>query len=253
MEVHVLASGSDGNCMVVRHEGRAVMVDQGISHKRIESLMNINGLDSSEIECILVTHEHSDHVKGVGPSARKFKCPVMCNQSTFNASTCIGKVEYSPITTSNFFEVAGMKIMPMPTSHDAAEPVAYMIKAGDKTVTIATDTGILTFPVMQGLREADIAIIESNYDKHMLENGPYPYPLKRRIDSDKGHMSNVMCADAITKTSKEGRQIFLAHLSKNNNTPDVAKDTVSQITGIKRYKLDCLDPTICDDTRILKA
>lgn len=250
MEVHILASGSDGNCAVIRHEGRAVMVDAGISCKRIVSLMNLNGLDPAEIECILITHEHSDHVSGAGPTARKFDCPVMCNQQTFDACN-LGKVEHVPIVPLNSFSAAGITIMPLPTSHNAANPVSYMFKTEDKTAMIATDTGCVTYPMEQALREADVAVIESNYDRKMLHEGPYPYNLKKLIDSDRGHLSNVMCADVLKKTDHEGRTVFLAHLSKTNNTPDIARDTVSELTGIKRFKLDCLE--FQGDTRILKV
>lgn len=249
MEVHILASGSDGNCAVIRHEDRAIMVDAGLSAKRIISLMNLNGLDPKEIECILITHEHSDHVSGAGPVARKLDCPVMCNQQTFDACN-IGKVEHIPIDPLNTFSAAGISVMPLPTSHNAVNPVSYMFKIGGKTAVIATDTGCVTFPIEQALMEADVAVLESNYDRRMLHEGPYPYNLKKLIDSDHGHLSNVMCADILKKTDHEGRQVFLAHLSKTNNTPDVARDTVSELTGMRRFRLDCLE--FPGDTRVIK-
>ncbi len=250
VEVHVLASGSDGNCYVVRSEDRAVMIDAGLSYKKIKSLMDINGIDDSEIEALFVTHEHSDHVGGAGVISRKLDIPVYCNQRTFDASN-LGKVQFNPITMMNTVSVAGMDIIALPTSHDAVEPCAYMLNAGGTKALIATDTGKITFPVEHALEEANIAVIESNYDKRMLDYGPYPPSLKRLIDSDIGHMSNLECARAVKRTMhNNGRKIFLGHLSRHNNTPDIAKDTMSDITGIRRFHFDCLE---CQgDTRILK-
>ena len=251
LEVHVLASGSDGNCSVIRSEDRAIMVDAGLSYKKIKSLMDINGIDETEIEALFVTHEHSDHVSGAGVISRKLDIPIYCNQRTFNASTTLGKVDHVPITMMNTVCVAGMNVLALPTSHDAVEPCAYLFDTGEKKVLIATDTGKITYPVEHALEEADIAIVESNYDKRMLDYGPYPPSLKRLIDSDIGHMSNLECAKAIKRTMhNNGRKIFLGHLSRHNNTPDIAKETVSQITGIRRFHFDCLEEQ--GDTRILK-
>lgn len=250
IEVHILASGSDGNCAVIRSEDRSVMIDAGLSYKKIKSLMDLNGIDENTIEALLVTHEHSDHVAGAGIVARKIGIPVFCNRPTFDNSN-LGVVEYRQTDTLHEFTVAGMNVIPLPTSHNAAEPNAYYVTMEDKKILIATDTGKLTYQVEHALSKADIAVIESNYDKRMLDTGPYPVSLKRLIDSDLGHMSNVACAEAIKRTMNEKRQVFLAHLSKKNNTPDVARDTVAQISGIKRHILDCLE--FEGDTRILKV
>lgn len=250
VEVHVLASGSDGNCTVIRSEDRAIMVDAGLSYKKTKSLMDVNGIDESEIEALFITHEHSDHVGGAGAIARKLDIPVFCNQNTFDASN-LGKVAHNPITMMNTVNVAGMNIIALPTSHDAVEPCAYLFDAEGTKVLIATDTGKITYPIEHALEEANIAIIESNYDKKMLDYGPYPPSLKRLIDSDIGHMSNLECARAVKRTMhNNGRKIFLGHLSRHNNTPDVAKDTISEITGIRRFHFDCLE--FQGDTRILK-
>ena len=251
VEVHVLASGSDGNCTVIRNGDRAVMVDAGLSYKRIKSLMDLNGIDDKEIEALLVTHEHSDHVSGAGVISRKLEIPIYCNMRTFQASCQLGNVEHRPITMMNSFDVAGMRAISLPTSHDAVEPCAYLFDSEGTKVLIATDTGKITYPVEHALEEANIAIIESNYDKRMLDHGPYPESLKRLIDSDIGHMSNLECARAVKRTMQNnGRKIFLGHLSRHNNTPDIAKDTISEITGIRRFRFDCLE---CQgDTRVLK-
>jgi Metal-dependent hydrolases of the beta-lactamase superfamily I len=249
-EVHVLASGSDGNCTVIEFDDEAVMIDAGISCKKSLELMSQEGFDHKKLKALLITHEHSDHISGAGPISRKFNIPIMCNRATFDNSF-ISNVEYNEIRTMGSFCVGNMEFTPMPTSHNAVEPNAFLTEAEGKKVLLATDTGKLTFQVEHALAEADVAIIESNYDKKMLSEGPYPLYLKRLIDSDKGHLSNLDCAAAIMRTTKENRQIFLAHLSRTNNEPDLARDTVSKITGMKRLKIDCLE--FQGDTRTLKV
>lgn len=251
VEVHVLASGSDGNCTVVEYEDRALMIDAGLSYKKIKSLMDKSGLDETHIEGILITHEHSDHTSGAGVISRKLDIPVICNESTFAASN-LGSVIYTQILNMRTFDAAGFKVISLPTSHDAIDPNAYLLTAGDEKVLVATDTGKITYPVEHALAEADIAVIESNYDKKMLDEGPYPMQLKRLIDSDVGHMSNVACGEAIKRTmGKPNRKIFLAHLSRHNNTPDTARETVAKITGLRRLTLDCLE--FQGDVRILRT
>jgi len=249
-EVHVLASGSDGNCTIIQFEDEAIMVDAGISCRRIKDLMEKQGVDHKALKALLVTHEHSDHIAGAGPVSRKFDIPVMCNKATFDCSE-IGNVEYAEIKTMGSFCIGSMNITPLPTSHNAAEPNAFLVEAEDKRVLVATDTGKLTFQVEHALKNADVAVIESNYDRKMLAEGPYPVYLKKLIASDIGHLSNIDCADAIKRTMRENRQIFLAHLSKINNVPDIARETVSEVTGLKRLRIDCLE--FPGDTRTIKV
>lgn len=252
LEVHVLASGSDGNCTVIECDGEAVMIDAGVSCKKILAAMDQEGVDKEVVKAILITHEHSDHVAGAGPTARKLGVPVMCNPNTFSQLS-LGNVDYVPFDTSTPFDVGDFHVTPLPTSHNAIEPNAFYTQVDGKGVLLATDTGKLTFQIEAALKMADIAVIESNYDNRMLVDGPYPESLKRLIGSEKGHLSNKDCANAIRRTMVEDshRQLFLAHLSKTNNIPDLARDTVADITGIKRYKIDCLE--FPGDTRTLKA
>ncbi|MCL2317791.1 MAG: MBL fold metallo-hydrolase [Methanomassiliicoccaceae archaeon] len=249
-EVHVLASGSDGNCTVIQFDDEAVMIDAGISCRRIMGLMEKEGVDKKFIKALLVTHEHSDHVAGAGPVSRKFNIPVMCNKATYDAS-CLGNVKYNEIKTMGSFCVGSLNVTPLPTSHNAVDPNAFLVEAGGRSVLVATDTGKLTFQIEHALKNADVAVIESNHDKKMLAEGPYPPYLKKLIASDMGHLSNVACAGAIRRTMKDDRKIFLAHLSKTNNTPDVARETVAEMTGIKRFRIDCLE--FEGDTRTIKV
>jgi len=250
LEVHVLASGSDGNCAVVVCDDHAVMIDAGLSGKRITELMNLNGIDASLIKSILITHEHSDHISGAGIMARKLDVPICCNERTF-ASCNIGTVTYSRTVTMRAFSSGPMEITPLPTSHNASEPNAFLISAEGKKVMIATDTGKMTPEMEREMHDLDLAMLESNYDKHMLATGPYPPMLKRLVGSDIGHLSNIDCAESLRRTMNEHRKIFLAHISRNNNTPDTARETVSEITGIRRSKIDCLE--FKGDTRIIKV
>lgn len=251
LEVHVLASGSDGNCTVIESDGEAIMIDAGVSCKKILKQMDQEGVDKETVKAILITHEHSDHVSGAGATARKLGVPVMCNEPTFSMLN-LGNVDYIPIDPSSSFDVGRFHVTPLPTVHNAVQPCAYYTQVEDKNVLLATDTGTLTFPIEAALKAADIAVIEANYDARMLADGPYPPALKRLIGSDHGHMCNVDTGNAIRRTITEHRrQIFLAHLSRTNNEPDIARETVANITGIRRLNIDCLE--FLGDSRTLRA
>lgn len=250
LEAHVLASSSDGNCTVIQSGDEAIMIDAGLSCRRLLALMDTQGVDPKNIKAILLTHEHSDHARGVGPTARRLDIPVYCNRPTYESSK-LGQVDYREIHTGTLFDLCGMEILPLPTSHNAAEPNAFLTQADDKKILVATDTGKLTPQLEHALSISDLAVIESNYDRQMLTDGPYPPRLKQLIGSDIGHLSNVACASAIKRTQRNGRQIFLAHLSETNNKPDLARETVSDITGMKRYNLDCLE--FPGDTRTIRV
>ena len=250
MEVHVLASGSDGNCTVVECDGEDIVIDAGLSCRTLLSYMDREGVDPKMIKSILVTHEHSDHVKGVGPLARKLNVPVMCTVGTYHASS-MGAVDYIPYSLKDSFSIGPMKETPLPTYHDAADPNAFFVESDQGSVAVVTDTGKFDFRIEHALKACDVAVVEANYDLEMLRNGPYPPSLKRRIESDKGHMWNKDTGAALRRTSSDGRKIFLAHLSRTNNEPDIARETVAQITGIRRLNIDCLE--FMGDTRSFKV
>lgn len=255
MEVHILASGSDGNCAVVRHDDTAIIIDAGLTRKETLKLMASNGIDDLDYSGIFITHEHSDHIKGAGVVARAFDCPIYCNDPTFDACCDkLGKVSHISTNMLKPVTIGTITITPLPTSHDAKYPCCYKFEAGGKMGIIATDTGYFKTEVRQALRDADIAVMESNYDKRMLAEGPYSDWLKKRIDSDLGHVSNLMCARTIKEIFSPSKKIFLAHLSKTNNMPDVAKDTASEITGVRKQWFDCLDTySVPNDTRVLRC
>ncbi|MBO4797472.1 MAG: MBL fold metallo-hydrolase [Candidatus Methanomethylophilaceae archaeon] len=250
MEVHVLASGSDGNCTVVECDGESVIIDAGLSCRTLMSYMDCEGVDPGTVKAILITHEHSDHVKGAGPMARKLGVPVMCTMGTYNASS-MGSVDFVPYSLRGSFSVGPMKITPLPTYHDAAEPNAFFLESDQGKVAVITDTGKFDHRLEHALGACDAAVVEANYDLTMLRNGPYPVSLQRRIESDTGHMWNRETGKALSRTGADGRKIFLAHLSRTNNEPDIARETVAEITGIKRFKIDCLE--FQGDTRTFKV
>ena len=216
------------------------MIDAGLSCKRLMSLMDTAGVDPSMIKALLVTHEHSDHIMGAQATARKLGIPIMTTVPTFEACE-FGNVQFVPVDPTAPFEIGSMKVTPLPTSHDAADPHCYFTETDQGNVLIATDTGKMNFQIAHAVSMADIAVVESNYDIRMLREGDYPPPLKRRIEGEFGHLSNVDCGRVLRDNLKPGATLFLAHLSKNNNEPDIARQTVSDITGIDRRRIDCME------------
>ena len=173
--------------------------------------------------------------------------PIYCTAGTYRGYDFKG-APYEEIRPLKPFQIGGMEIMPLPISHDVNDPTGFMVQSEGRKAMLVTDTGKVTFPVEQALREVDLAIFESNYDTDMLINGRYTLAEKRRIASEVGHMSNLDSGMALRRTMTDRqRKVFLAHLSQNNNTPDVARDTVARAMGVPRLKIDCLE--FIGDTR----
>ena len=228
-----IASGSSGNCIFAGSSHTSVLVDAGISGKRIEQ--GLNGLDmtTKDIDGILVTHEHSDHIKGLGVLARRYGIPIYATQGTVGAlkkSTAIGKIPedlWHVIEADSSFTVGDLAVKPFSISHDAAEPVGYRIEHGGKALATATDMGCYDEYTVHALKDLDVLLLESNHDVRMLEAGRYPYYLKRRILGEKGHLSNETAGQLLCRVLHEGiREIFLGHLSEENNYEALAFETV---------------------------
>ena len=227
-----IASGSSGNCHYVEAGGACVLVDIGISLKAAEAGMHSMGLDPAAVQAVFVTHEHSDHVKGIGAFVRKYQIPVFATEGTWQGmQKALGRIALPrcyTIRPDHGYRLAHMRILPFLTYHDANEPVGYQITAEGHKLMILTDTGMVSEEMRDLARGADIMIAESNHDLEMLMNGPYPASLKHRIHSNLGHLSNVDCgfllADVIA--SNPYCQTLLAHLSEDNNTPETAWRTV---------------------------
>lgn len=225
-----LVSGSSGNSSLVSYKGTHILVDCGMSGKRLEQLLSGLGLRGSDISAILVTHEHIDHVSGVGVVSRRFDLPVYATCGTHFAMD-IGSMREENIKyiePDRPFEIGEIGVNPFCIPHDAADPVGYRFFCGEKKLAVATDIGVMTNEIFDSLSGSESIILEANHDIEMLKNGSYPQQLKARILSNTGHMSNELAAKTALALAKRGtKRIMLAHLSNENNTPKLAYDTVS--------------------------
>ncbi|SFC17396.1 Phosphoribosyl 1,2-cyclic phosphodiesterase [Bacillus sp. OV322] len=233
MHFSVLASGSTGNAFFVETEDQSFLVDAGLSGKAMEGLFSEIGRDMSKLSGILVTHEHSDHIKGLGVVARKHNLPIYANKKTWDAmERSIGAI---PLEQKFAFEMEQVKtfgsldIQSFGVSHDAAEPMFYVFHQGEKKLVLITDTGYVSDRVKGIISNADAYIFESNHDVSMLRMGRYPWSIKRRILSDVGHVSNEDAALAMSDVAGDRtKRIYLAHLSLDNNMKDLARMSVEQ-------------------------
>lgn len=226
-----LFSGSSGNCAYVEAGNTRILIDAGISGKAVtEALAQIDVLPET-IQGILITHEHSDHVKAAGILSRKYRIPIYANEPTWNAmARQIGDVwpgQRRIFDSGEDFFIGDLSISSFQIPHDAAEPVGYRVFAGGHSVSTATDMGYLTKDVLKRIAGSDIVLLESNHDPDMLLQNPrYSQTLKKRILGRFGHLSNEMCAEGILKLYETGvRHIVLGHLSAENNTPELALET----------------------------
>lgn len=223
--VCTLASGSSGNSVYIESDEGAILVDAGISGRAIEEgISKING-DSKKLQGIILTHSHSDHSKSAGIIARKYKIPVYTTRAAYN--DCAGNLGQN--ITCRFFRpsqsitLAGFTIATIPTPHDAAESVALIFEKDNIRCGILTDLGHIFYKLEKEISTLDAVILESNYDPDMLQHGPYPWHLKKRISSKAGHISNEEAAYLLLHNSGEKlKTVLLAHLSNKNNTPEKA-------------------------------
>lgn len=230
-----LVSGSSGNALYLEHKNTKILIDCGISCARIcEALKSID-VDPAEIDGVLVTHEHSDHVSGIRVFTNKFDCPVYAGEKTLENITCR---DGNDIVAGKFFELGNISVMPFDIPHDAAEPFGYTFMLGNKKLSVATDMGKIDAGVAQIIRGSEFVFIEANHDAQMLKMGPYPYYLKERIRGSEGHLSNDQCASLVAALARTGTTKFvLGHLSNTNNTPEIALDTVAKVLTGEGHKL----------------
>ncbi len=245
MQMCSIVSGSSGNCIYVGSNNHHVLIDAGISKKRIEAGLNEIGLTGADLDAILVTHEHSDHICGLGVMARRYGIPMYATQGTIDAilqEGKVGKVDpelFCPIRRDEDFMVGDLMIKPIRISHDAAEPVAYVLRNGPRSIGVITDLGKYDDYIIDNLRNLDVLLLEANHDVNMLQVGIYPYALKQRILGDRGHLSNESSGRLLGEVLHDHmKRIFLGHLSKENNYPQLAYETVrTEITiGNNPYK-----------------
>lgn len=257
-----LFSGSEGNSYYLGASGKGILLDVGRTAKQMEQALADNDIDIKAIEGIFITHEHSDHIKGLRVFANRYNLNVYASAGTMRALENSGDLKGSfikpVIIDESGAEAADMFIKPFATSHDSAESVGYTVSLPDgRRLALVTDTGYLSEGIKNIISGCDVVIIESNHDVRMLMNGPYPYYLKRRILSDTGHLSNDACSAVLPQLIQSGTtRILLAHLSRENNVPQVALQNAEcalQMAGIVR-NTDCTlqaAPVRTDGTSII--
>lgn len=228
-----IASGSSGNCIYIGTEATHLLVDAGISCKRTLEGLNQLGLAGRDIDGILITHEHSDHISGLGILCRKFGIPVYATEGTIAAIkkvSNLGRIEdslFHAVKIDEKFILKDITVNPMKVSHDAAQPAAYRFQYGNKRMAIATDLGTYDAYTVESLRGMDVLLLEANHDVNMLQVGKYPYALKQRILGKKGHLSNELSGRLLSQLLHGNlKTVFLGHLSKENNLAELAYETV---------------------------
>ncbi len=239
MQVAVLASGSKGNATFVEMDGKKILVDAGISTRRIRQELSAIGQDIGELDGVFITHEHSDHIKGLATMVKKYRTNIYARPDTFRAMKCLEEFPLEcihPIVNSVRLDRVVVKAFEIP--HDAADPVGYIIQ-GTRRCVVATDMGFINDAICRMLEGAHVLVLESNHDEEMLKNGSYPYSLKQRILGRLGHLSNRAAAMAVAGLKQHPQKLLLAHLSEENNRPELAIKTV---TGIfDQYKIDDIE------------
>ena len=225
-----LNSGSNGNCYYVGNDQEAVLVDVGISCKEVELRMKRLDLSLDKIKAIFISHEHGDHIKGVQTLSKKYNLPIYITSATLNNSHLV----LENVLTKSFkpYEkiiVGNLVVTPFPKRHDASDPFSFIVEGNGIKIGVLTDIGSACEHVIDNFKQCHAAFLEANYDEHLLEKGSYPYHLKSRIRSDKGHLSNRQALDLFVNHKNElMSHLILSHLSKDNNCPMLVKDIFTQ-------------------------
>lgn len=239
----VLCSGSTGNSIYVETDQTKILIDAGVSGKQITSSLQEIGVAVDDLDALLVTHEHSDHVRGVGVMARKCKgLDVFATAGTWTGmQKQVGEIaddKRHVFGVDDVLDFADLRIEPFPISHDANDPVGFCFYNGTNKLALATDLGYASQRVKQAVTGADALIFESNHDTEMLRIGPYPWSVKKRILGDKGHLSNETAGDVLSEVmSGDSKDVYLAHLSPDNNMPEIAEITVRGVLTQNGYQV----------------
>jgi len=249
-----LFSGSSGNALLVEAGTARVLIDAGLPAKTVEQALLCAGIPPQTLTALLITHEHSDHIKGVGPLARKYDLPVYANAPTWEAMEGkLGKLDPANMRTfvsgQDFFH-NGVNILPFKTPHDSAESVGFAFTYKGLRICSATDIGHVDHALLDILEGSRLLFLESNHDVDMLKVGPYPYLLKRRILSDNGHLSNENAGKAIAKLYRRGvKNVILGHLSRENNYEELALTTVKSVLQMEDIPEDAMHITVAHRDR----
>lgn len=221
-----LNSGSNGNCYYVGNNNEAVLVDVGISCKEVEKRMTRLNLPLDKIKAIFISHEHGDHIKGVQTLSKKYNLPVYITEQTLKNSHLA--LDTHLVNSFNGYEtikIGNLIVSPFPKRHDASDPYSFIVEGNGVKIGVLTDIGSICQHVIENFKQCHAAFLEANYDEGLLDSGYYPYYLKERIRSDKGHLSNKQALDLfVNHRSEKMSHVILSHLSKDNNCPIVVKD-----------------------------
>lgn len=245
MRLISITSGSSGNCIYIGSDNTHILIDAGISGKRIEAGLNAAGITGNDISGILVTHEHSDHIAAIGVMARRYGIPIYATKGTIEGiieSPGTGNIDgslFKVINSANDFTVGDLTIRAHSISHDANEPVAYRVNHNGKSCAVLTDLGVYDENIISEFYGVNALLLESNHDVNMLSVGRYPYSLKRRILGDKGHLSNESAGRLLCKLMHDDLDtVLLGHLSAENNLPELAYEAVRLeiLMGSEKYK-----------------
>lgn len=234
LEFCTIASGSSGNCTYIGSDHTKILVDAGISGKKItEGLAELH-LTGNDIDALFITHEHVDHIKGAGILSRRFDIPIFATADTWAAmEDSLGKIAPSNKRIVYADEVCAVNdicVKPFAIPHDAAEPVGYTIFGGEKKIALATDIGHVTDTIRENIEGSDLLLLESNHDVEMVKKGSYPWHLKQRILGERGHLSNAAAGELLAEImTGKMKYVFLGHLSDENNNPHLAYETVEEI------------------------
>lgn len=237
LEFLCLGSGSSGNCYLLKTENTGILIDAGIGIRQLKKSLKEYGFSLDHIDAVLITHDHADHIKAVGHLANDFNKPVYATELVhlgINRNYCTTSkltVEHQRVVCKRVeTQIGDFTVKPYEVSHDSTDCVGYRIETMGITFCIITDCGVVTRQVAEAISAANYLVIEANYEESMLQSGPYPAYLKGRIQSEKGHLSNHQCAEALVNhATPELRHVWLCHLSEENNHPELARKTVDQI------------------------
>lgn len=233
MRLLSIASGSSGNCIYVGDDTTHILIDAGISGKRIEAGLNSIGVSGKDLDAVFVTHEHIDHISGLGVLSRKFDVPIYSTRGTIAGiatTKSVGDIDnqlFQPIYKNENISIGTLLIQALPVSHDAAEPVCYKVSNETSNVAVATDMGCYNEETVEFLTGMDAILLEANHDVNMVQVGPYPYYLKQRILGKRGHLSNESAGRLLSLLAHDNlKHVLLGHLSKENNLPQLAHEAV---------------------------
>ena len=232
LEVHVIASGSKGNCTVIKKGNSVILHDVGISCRRIVNGLKELHIDMNQVEGIFISHEHTDHIVGLQQLLKRFDIPVYTKQGTWREiqdKLIVPKHQLVELTKGSL-SLGSLTVEPFSVSHDAADPIGINVFADKDKATIVTDTGVITDEILHRLDDTTLLVLEANYDPHMLRYGPYQPFLKQRVASNEGHLSNEMAAQALLMMKRpDFMQIILAHRSENNNNTVLVTQTIGKM------------------------